>query len=143
MRRVCLDTGVLSIYFSEPVIQDSIIAKIIQEAKQGKCEIHILMPILVEVFNHLCALKGKEIAKLTLLSFINRVPIKKITLNDSLVYSAGVIKCQHRTRLSYNDSMIIAYCLNNKPLTLHTTEKHIKDIPSNVLDRLTLVTHKF
>ena len=89
MKQICLDTGVLSIFFSDPVVQDKKVEKIIQKAIQGQIEIHIFMPILVEVFYQLCKLKGKENAKLTLLSFFHRVPIKKITLNDNLVYSAG------------------------------------------------------
>lgn len=139
---MCLDTGVLSIYFSDPVLQDKKLKLIIQGAKKDQIEIHILMPILVEIFYQLCKLKGKENAKLALLSFFNKVPIKKIPLNDNLIYSAGVIKCQHRSRLSYNDSIIVAYCINNH-MTLHTTEKHLKAIPNNLLDRLTVVTHEF
>ena len=140
-KRVCLDTGILSIFFSNLEL-DKKLKNLVQQARENKLEIHILKPILVEVFHQLCKIRGKEVAKLTLMSFLNTFPIKEVNLDDHLIFSAGIIKCQHRKRLSYNDSLLIAYCLNNK-IEMHTTEKRIKDIPNNTLDRLKIIKYDF
>ena len=142
IKKVCLDTGVLSIYFADLQLTNERLKDLIRQAKLKKMEIHILNPILVEIFFQICKTKGKEVAKLSLVSFFNNVPIKRISLDDHLIFSAGVIKCQHRKKLSYNDSLVIAYCLNNQ-IEMHTTEKHIINIPHNTLDRLKIVKYKF
>jgi hypothetical protein len=41
-----------------------------------------------------------------------------------------------------NDCMSIAFCLNNG-VTFHTTEKNLKKIPHNTLQRLKVVKYKF
>ena len=103
---------------------------------------HILKPVLIETFKHLCHLHGIEFAKITILSFINQYPIHLIEFDIALIIKAGTLKCQNPKTLSYIDCMSIAYTLNSK-ITFHTTEKTLKKIPSTTLKRLKVVEYRF
>ena len=91
----------------------------------NKYEIHVLKPVLSEVFYHLCIQKGAHYAKSRILSIKQLYPIVQISLDDDLINRTGQLKCQNRKNLSYIDCMSISYCMLNK-IQFHTTEKKIK-----------------
>ena len=140
MQQICLDTGVLSILLSKNPTEK--IQKLWKSAQSNEIECHILSPILVETYWHICKLKGTEIAKIALTSFIRKFPHVLVDLNENIILMAGLLKCQHRTTLSYNDCISIAYCLNTKML-FHTTEKTLKKIKHNTLEKLKIVKYSF
>ncbi len=137
---ICIDTGVLSIYFSKDATKA--VSELITKIKQKELEAHILKPVFVEVFWHLCRIHGIDAAKSILISFLNQVPIEEVELTLPLIIKAGTIKCQNPSGLSYNDCMCIAYALNMK-IPFHTTEKTLKTIPNPVLRRLKVIEYKF
>lgn len=49
---------------------------------------------------------------------------------------------QHRASLSYIDCISIGYCLNNNT-EFHTTEKTLKQIKDNTLDKLKVKKYRF
>lgn len=134
--KVCLDTGIITLACSENVPKS--ISALINDIREGTIEAYILSPIIVEIFYHICKLKGKEFAECSIVSFLNTYPIKLVNLNRSLIIKAGILKCQHRKLLSYNDCYAIAYALNRN-MTFHTTEKELKEI----LPNLKVKKHKF
>jgi predicted nucleic acid-binding protein len=67
-------------------------------------------------------------------------PINFIDLDETLILHAGKLRCQHANTLSYNDCITIAFCLR-EGAELHTTEKLLKQIPHNVLQRLRIVKY--
>ena len=140
MVKICLDTGVISLFFSNDRPAD--VEQLFNEIKGNKLEAYVLKEVLVEVFKHLCRLKGIEIASAHITSFIQTYPIRLIDLDLALIIKAGTLKCQNSEKLSYIDCMIVAYCLNEK-ITLHTTEKTIQHLPNETLQRLKLVKHRF
>jgi len=83
-------------------------------------------------------LNGKANAETIIATFLKTYPIKIVNLNQSLIFKAGILKCQHRAELSYNDCYAIAFSLNKK-ITFHTTEKSL----SKILPTLKLKTYKF
>ena len=103
---------------------------------------YILKPILIEAYYHLCKLQGIEIAKISIGSFIKKYPIELIGITNDLIFSAGKLKCQNRKKLSYNDALTIAFCLNNQ-VEFHTTEKRLKKVPNNTLKRLKIKKYRF
>ena len=140
MQKICLDAGVLSIHFSNDSTQE--VNNIMDLILRKKIQAFILRPILIESYYHLCKLKGIEIAKITITSFIRKYPVKLMNITDDLIYSAGKLKCQNKKTLSYNDCISIAFCLNNK-VEFHTTEKNLKDISNNTLRRLEIKKYNF
>ena len=124
---ICLDTGLLTLFYSKN--PPNTIIELMNQIKQKKIRAYIVWPVLIEVYKHLCILKGKTYAESTITSLINNYPVSVINLDISLILKAGALKCQHRTTLSYNDCIIIAYSLNKK-LVLHTTEKDLPKIPN-------------
>jgi PIN domain nuclease of toxin-antitoxin system len=140
MSKLCLDTGVLSIYFSKSPTRE--VLSLIKGIQQGTIEAHILSPVLIEEFKHLCRLKGLNCAKTTLESFISQVPVKLINLSMPLLIKAGTLKCQYSVQLSYIDCMCIAYSLQTG-IPFHTTEKTLKKIPGDTLRKLKVVKYKF
>ena len=126
--QVCLDAGVIFQYFSKP--RPEKVSNLMNDIEQEKVIANVLKPVLCEVFFHLCKAYGKESAEIQLMTFTRSFPVQGIDLDDSLVLKAGLLKCQHRKQLSYNDCMSIAWCLNNK-VEFHTTEKLLKRIPEN------------
>jgi hypothetical protein len=113
-----------------------------KEIAQEKVRACVFKPVLIEAFNHLCKAHGKESAKVQLMSFTRKFPVVQRDLDDSLVFTAGLLKCQHSKNLSYIDCISIAYCLNNKE-EFHTTEKLLKRIPENTLKKLKVVKYEF
>ena len=109
---------------------------------QLKTVAYILKPILIESYYHLCKVRGSDHAEFTIKSFLTKYPIKIEQISENLIYSAGKIKCQNRKMLSYNDSLVIAFCLN-KNITLYTTEKNLKDKSNTTLKRLRVKTFQF
>ncbi len=140
MERICLDTGVLSILLSENPTKK--IQKLQKSAHAKKVECHILSPMLVETYWQICKLKGIEIAKIAITSFVRKFPHVLVDLDENIILKAGMVKCQHRTTLSYNDCISIAYCLNTK-MEFHTTEKTIQKIKHNTLEKLKIVQYDF
>ena len=137
----CLDTGVLGIFLSENPSQK--VRDFMTFVHKGLITVYILKPVLVELFYHLCKLEGKEIASIKLTNLLKRQPnFHYIDLDDSLILEAGILKCQHGTTLSYIDCISIAFALNTNA-TFHTTEKLIKKIPGNTLQRLKIEKYAF
>ncbi|MFO7796309.1 MAG: PIN domain-containing protein [Promethearchaeati archaeon] len=81
---------------------------------------------MVEVYYHICKLLGRVQAEIRVASFLTNMPVKLVSLNKSLMFKAGELKCSHSNILSYNDCLIVAYDLNRK-ITLHTLEKIFKN----------------
>ena len=140
MQQICVDTGFLSIYFSKDCSKD--VQEVMDKAKEKKIEIHILNAVLCEVYYQICKIEGKDSATLIINSFLNKFKPFLIELDESLIYSTGLLKCQHSTSLSYIDCMSIAYCQREK-ISFHTTEKKIKMIPHNTLQKLKVVKYRF
>jgi predicted nucleic acid-binding protein len=133
--KACLDTGVITLFYSENA--PSSINELLIHIEKGTMQAYTLYPLLVEVIFHICKLDGKDAAIKKISNFLNEYPIKIISLDPSLCIKAGLLRCQHRT-LSYNDCIAVSFCLNHK-MTLHTTEKKLKDLTPN----LTLKTYFF
>jgi predicted nucleic acid-binding protein len=142
MLKVCFDTGVFGIYFGEEISDKKKVLQIFRGTLTNKYEIHVLKPVLSEVFYHLCIQKGVNYAKSRILSIKKLYPIVQISLDDDLINKTGQIKCQNRKNLSYIDCMSISYCLLNK-IQFHTTEKKIKQIPIPLIDKLRVVTYNW
>ncbi len=140
MPKICVDTGVLSIYFSQDVTLE--ITNLINKIKQHQVIAYVLKPVLIEVFWHLCRVHGVDTAKTLLVSFLNQVPVEPVELDLPVILKAGTVKCQNQTNLSYIDCMCIAYSLNMK-IEFHTTEKTLKKIPNLLKQRLKVVEYKF
>ncbi len=140
MPKACIDAGVLGIHFSDDPTQE--VNELMNSVLTEEIIAYILRPILIESYFHICKLKGIEIAQITIVSFIQKYPVKLVNITDNLIFSAGKLKCQNRKTLSYNDCLTIGFCLNNK-VEFHTTEKNLKRIPNDTLKRLKTVKYKF
>lgn len=140
MQKICLDAGILSLIFTKKAT--TLIQKLYTNIKKKDLECYVLSPILIEVYWNICKTDGIEVAKISVSSFIHNVPHILVPVDEDIIISAGTLKCQHRTTLSYIDCMSIAFCLNND-VTFHTTEKNLKKIPHNTLQRLKVVKYKF
>ncbi len=97
-----------------------------RDIRAKKVETYFPIPLLVEVFYHICKLKGKDAAQTSIAHLLKTFPIQFTPINTSLIYKAGSLRCQHRGILSYNDCMAIALALNTGS-ELHTTEKHLTE----------------
>ena len=140
MSTICLDSGVLSIFFTKNPTQQ--VKTLMLKIQKQNIRAYLPKPVLIEVFFHLCTNDGKEIAKITLVNFLKKYPLHLVEFDTNLLIHTGQLKCQHRSALSYIDCMGIAVALNHK-IPFHTTEKKLKKIPNNVLDRLKVVTYAF
>jgi hypothetical protein len=140
MQKICLDAGILSIYFSKDCSIK--VTNLMKEIQRKKYDSNILKPVLCEAFYHLCKIEGKENASIKIISFLRKSPISQIDLEESLILLTGILKCQHRTTLSYIDCMSIAFCLNEKAV-FHTTEKMIKKIQDYTIQKLKIETYSF
>jgi predicted nucleic acid-binding protein len=138
MRKVCLDTGVLDIYFSSHLTEP--VKMLMDDVRTGNLSAFIVMPVLSEIFFHLCRQNGASEAATQLTNFLNIFPIELVEPGRELLFSAGKIRCQHASTLSYIDCMSIAFCLSSGA-EFHTIEKAIKQIPQNTLARLHVVTY--
>lgn len=125
MTKICLDTGPITLHFTKDEPKD--ISKLMKDIKQQKTEAHIISPILVEVFKHLCIAKGKSFAESSIGTLQRNYPLKIVDLTNDIILKAGGLKCQYRRTLSYFDCLVIAYALNER-LVLHTTEKKLPSI---------------
>ena len=140
MSEICLDSGVLSIFFTKnPTDQ---VQKLMKEIQQGKVKAYIPKPVLIEAFFHICKNDGKENAKITIINFLEKYPINLVEFDRNLIIFAGQLKCQHRNSLSYIDCMGIAIALNKK-IQFHITEINLKKIPNNLLGKLKVVKYSF
>ena len=139
MPKVCIDAGVLSIYFSDSPTEK--VKKLMGAILAEEIMAYILRPILIENYFHICKLNGIDVAQIKIASFIIKYPVKLIKPTDVLIFSAGKLKCQNRKTLSYNDCLSIAFCLNNN-VEFHITEKNLKKIPNNTLKRLKTEKYK-
>ncbi|MHA1719474.1 MAG: PIN domain-containing protein, partial [Promethearchaeota archaeon] len=137
MKKVCLDAGILAIFFSKDISSEA--NDLLKSILQLETHAYILKPILIESYYHLCKVKGAYHAESTIKSFLFKYPIKIEPISEDLIYSAGKIKCQNRKILSYNDSLAISYCLNNN-ITFYTTEKNLKDKSNTTLSKLRIKT---
>ncbi|MHA2247728.1 MAG: PIN domain-containing protein [Candidatus Hodarchaeales archaeon] len=122
--RICLDTGPITLHFTKDEPKE--ISILMNDIKQQKTEAYVILPILVEVFKHLCIAKGKLFAESSISSLQKNYPLILVSLSNDIILKAGGLKCQYRRILSYFDCLVIAYALNER-LVLHTTEK---DLPS-------------
>jgi predicted nucleic acid-binding protein len=123
MNEVCLDTGIVTQFYSKNPPKK--IVNVINRIKKKELKASLLYPILVEIYFHICKLLGKDAAETRVASFLNNYPVKVMNLNYSLIFKAGGLKCRYAHILSYNDCLLIAYALNKK-ITLYTTEKDLK-----------------
>ena len=136
---ICIDTGIFSIFFSEDCTPR--VSTLMARIKKGDLVGHMISPILSEIFYHVCKVYGQDQARILVSSVLEDYCIEIIDPDKPLLFTAGLLKCQHRTILSYNDCMSIAYSLKMK-LEFHTTEKKLKEIPSNVLQKLKTVKYE-
>lgn len=134
-RRVCLDAGPISLYYQQNPPEE--IKSLIINVKKKKITLFICDIIFVEVIKHLCIAGGKDYAANCIRSFQINIPYHSIPLKTELIIQAGLLKCQYRKTLSYNDCLSIAIALKNNA-EFHTTEKELPEIP-----RLRIVKYKF
>jgi predicted nucleic acid-binding protein len=140
MKKICLDAGVLSIYFSSQRTPE--VKALMDSIKAGKLDAYMLKHVLIEVYFHICRDQGITEANTQITNFQSQYPVSLVDLDDSLVLHAGKLKCQHVRTLSYIDCMTIAFSLRENA-ELHTTEKLLKQIPHNTLQRLRFVKYTF
>ncbi len=126
--KACLDTGVITLFYSENASHP--INELMTHIENGTTDGYTLYPILVESIFQICKLEGKDAAMGKISHFLNDYPIRVVSLDQGLIMKAGLLRCQHR-KLSFNDCIAISFCLNNK-ITLHTTEKRLKDLIPNL-----------
>jgi predicted nucleic acid-binding protein len=125
IKRICLDTGPLTLHFTKDEPQE--ITTLMNDIKHQKIDAYVITPILVEVFKHLCIAKGKWFAESSISALQMNYPMKFVSLSNDTILKAGGLKCQYRRILSYFDCLVIAYTLNEK-LVLHTAEKKLPTI---------------
>ena len=140
MNEVCLDAGLLGIFFSKEISSEA--KELLKNISQSKTVAYILKPILIESYYHLCKIRGSNYAESIIKSFLIKYPLRIESISENLIYSAGKIKCQNRKILSYNDSLAISFCLNNN-ITFYTTEKNLKDKSNTTLSKLRIKTFQF
>nr|MDO8087677.1 PIN domain-containing protein [Candidatus Sigynarchaeum springense] len=138
MTSACFDTGVITLYATRDC--PARINEVMNKVKKQELEAHVLSPVLSEVFYHLCKLSGVEKATIFVNSFLETHQVEVIVPDKVLSISAGKLRCQYRTSLSYIDCMSIAHVLK-MGIPFHTTEKKLKQIPGNVLQRLKVVKY--
>ncbi len=138
MKKIALlDTGVITAFYSKN--PDSHILALMDAIKMGTIEGRVLRPTLVEIYSHLCKLPGGiTLAESTVASFLKEYTIKIIPMDNSIAFKAGMLKCQHRARLSNVDCIEIAHALNDN-IEFHTTEKKLHEI----LPKLKIKTYSF
>ena len=137
---VCLDTGVIVLFTGKDPSQE-IVQLFTAVQKQEKIAF-VMESTIIEVLNHLCILQGKSLALARLAELLHEYPMMQVGLDDQVINRAGILKCQHRATLSYNDCISIAFCLIEN-ISFHTTEKKLKKIPHNTLNRLQVVKYRF
>ena len=140
MSKISLDTGVISIFLSNnPTNQ---VISLMEGISKGEISAYLPKTVLIEAFFHVCKNDGLENAKVTLVNFLAKYPLNLVEFDENLIYFAGQLKCQHRNSLSHINCMGIAIALTKKT-PFHTTKKKIKNITSNVLQKLKIVKYSF
>ena len=140
MHQICIDTGILTLYFSKNC--PSTVQTLMDQVKEKKIKLNIIKAVLSETFYHVCKIEGKEAATLKITGFLSKYTPNLIELSEQLLYSVGILKCQHASNLSYIDCMSIAFSIQEK-VEFHTTEKNLARIPHNTLQKLKIVKYKF
>jgi len=142
MNGVCLDTGVIHIYFSDNLGEKERVKTLLNEGKNHKIELWMAQPSIVELFYQIGKKIGIENARNCILSLFNIFPINWISLENQLLMKAGEIKCRNPTIFSYNDCIMIGFCLLKKKIW-HTTEKKKKNIEELLNKRLQIVSYNW
>ncbi len=125
---MCLDTGLITQFYAKNVPEQIQLVK--NQIKNRTVDAYTLYPLIAEAVFHICKLEGKDAAEQTITNFLNTYPVQVILLDASISIKAGLLRCEYRRMLSYNDCLVVALCLN-KRYTLHTTEKKLQGlIPS-------------
>lgn len=122
----CLDAGILSLYFLQNSPKE--VNLLMERVKTNPTNTFIAKEIMIEVFKHICILRGYIFAESALQSFYSAFNVNFVDLSHELIAKAGKLKCQHRAKLSYNDCIAIAISLQNDAI-FHTTEKSVPKIP--------------
>ena len=125
MKKISLDTGIISLYLAKDVPQN--ITRLFQTIEENKIKAFTVSVILTEVYKHLCVQNGKFYAESVLISFLQKGLIEVAEINHSIVIKAGELKCKYRKTLSYNDCFLLAFSLLNS-YEVHTTEKSVPSI---------------
>lgn len=108
-KKICIDTGLLVLFFDENA--PKLIENLWNSVEKKEISVVVLQPTISEAIYHLCRNNGKDYAISKLKSLLVRYEIKIITLDEKLLFQAGILKCQNRETLSYNDCFSISYCL--------------------------------
>ncbi len=137
---ICLDTGVLVLFFIENA-PDRIV-KLLVDLEKGTIHSQVLAPVLCEVYFHLCRSKGKDYASMKTSSLPVAYSIEIVPVDMRLTIRAGQLKCQYQHAVSYNDCLSIAHCLETK-ITFHTTEKKLKAYPGSILEQLKVIKYSW
>ena len=135
----CFDAGVFSIFFSKECTAK--VSNVMQQIKKGSMLAQVVSPVVSEILYHACTTEGKERAQILVSSLLEDYNINVMTPDRVLLFSAGILRCQLRTALSYIDCMSIAHALK-MGIPFHTTEKKLKQIPGHVLQRLKIVKYE-
>ena len=137
---LCLDTGIIVLFTGKDPNEK--IIQLFNSIQKKEKTAFIMKTTIIEVINHLCILQGKSLALIRVAELLEEYPIIQVELNNQIINQAGILKCQHRTTLSYNDCISIAFCLIES-IAFHTTEKKLKKIPHNTLNKLQVVKYNF
>ena len=122
----CLDSGILSLFFLKNTPKE--ITSLMDSVKKEPEKTYIAKEIFIEVHKHLCLLRGNDFANSVLQSFFSTFNVNLVDLTQEIIAKAGKLKCQHRTKLSYNDCIAISISIQ-KGAIFHTTEKNLPKIP--------------
>jgi PIN domain nuclease of toxin-antitoxin system len=123
MPKACLDTGVITLFYSTPLLPQ--ISQLKDDIFSGRIDVYVVSPVLVEAFAQLCKLQGGiDYAERVIIEFLSKYPVKLVSLNQALIIKAGQLKCKHRNKLSLTDCIAIGFAINKK-MQFHTTEKEL------------------
>jgi predicted nucleic acid-binding protein len=134
---ICMDTGVITQYFSkDPPTQ---IIELFKTIKAKNYQVYLTPNVLMEAYVNLAKLTGgTDYAEQSISSFMHKFQINIINFDQSLIFKASKIKTLYPHVFSYVDCSLIAFSLNNK-ITLHTTDKEIK----KKFPQLKIITYNF
>ena len=76
--------------------------------KEDSGNTFIAKEILIEVYKHLCVLKGTSYAESILQSFFRTYNVKLIDLTHELIIKAGKLKCQYLTKSMVNTGKLFS-----------------------------------
>jgi len=83
MKKICLDAGVLGIYFSKDRTAE--IKSLMDEIKAGKVSAYMLKHVLIEAYFHICKDQGVTEATTQITNFQSQYPINLVDLDDPLI----------------------------------------------------------